>query len=105
MCFLLTAPVDKDPHKKCTNDFIYILATILNGEGLIDWWGRRNEIRGCAGYLDIHVIEYFLWCLYVRELLSKFFYSTLTKIVGISIILRRLDYFIQTLILGSAEDF
>lgn len=36
MYFLLTAPVDKDPHKKYTNDFIYILATILNGEGLID---------------------------------------------------------------------
>lgn len=36
---------------------------------------------------------------------QRFFYSTLTKIVGISIILRRLDHFIQILILGSAEDF
>ena len=36
MGFLNTAPVDKEPHWKCTIDFVSILATILNGEGLID---------------------------------------------------------------------
>lgn len=62
---------------------------------------KLEDVQDICIYMWLNI---FLVVCISENYYQRFLYSTLTKIVGISV-LRRLDHFIQTLILGSAEDF